>query len=91
MPDHRAIVKVALIHMLCKKLGSSRSQHPLFEWQTLVGKTEYAEVLYADLSQIPPHVVEHVFDCGLREQLIDDFRQMSFENLHGFTSRTSTS
>jgi hypothetical protein len=77
--------------MLCKHPWGAHPQYPLFEWQTLIGKTEYAEGVYADLSQIPPHVVEHVIDCGLTQQPVDDFRQMSFENLHGFTSRISTS
>jgi hypothetical protein len=78
MPEHRAIVKVALIHMLCKHPWGACPQSPLFEWQTLVGKTEYAEGVYADLSQIPPHVVENVIDCGLTQQLVDDLREMSF-------------
>src|SRR6476660_1576374 len=43
MPEHRAIVKVALIHMLCKHPWGACPQSPLFAWQNRVGKTEYAE------------------------------------------------
>jgi len=57
----------------------------------LGGKAEYAEVFDADLSQVPVHVVENVIDRGLTQQLVDNLREMSFENLHGFTSRNSTS